>query len=60
MGDFVARPIFSRETDVLFYAIRHPDTGDWLTSTYRIRGGEKQPLRRLGVHLRIPRPGRAA
>ena len=40
-GDFVARPIFSRQTDVLFYAIRHPDTGDWLTSTYRVRGGEK-------------------
>ena len=30
-GDFVARPVFSRQTDVLFYAIRHPDTGDWLT-----------------------------
>ena len=41
-GDFVARPVFSRQTDVLFYAIRHPDTGDWLTSTYRVRGGEKQ------------------
>ena len=41
-GDFVARPIFSRQTDVLFYAIRHPDTGDWLTSTYRVQGGEKQ------------------
>ena len=41
-GDFVARPIFSRQTDVLFYAIRHPDTGDWLTSTYRVRGGEKR------------------
>ena len=26
----------------LFYTIRHPDTGDWLTSTYRVRGGEKQ------------------
>ena len=41
-GDFVARPVFSRRTDVLFYAIRHPDTGDWLTSTYRVKGGEKQ------------------
>ena len=41
-GDFVARPILSRKTDVLFYAIRHPDTGDWLTSTYRVKGGEKQ------------------
>ena len=41
-GDFVARPILSRQTDVLFYAIRHPDTGEWVTNTYRVRGGEKQ------------------
>ena len=41
-GRFRARPIFSRQTDVLFYTIRHPDTGDWLTSTYRVRGGEKR------------------
>ncbi|MDE2844259.1 MAG: hypothetical protein OXN21_12885, partial [Chloroflexota bacterium] len=33
-GDFVARPIFSRQVSVLYYAIRHPDTGDWLTNTY--------------------------
>ncbi|MDE2844610.1 MAG: hypothetical protein OXN21_14700, partial [Chloroflexota bacterium] len=30
-GDFVARPVFSRQVGVLYYAIRHPDTGDWLT-----------------------------
>ena len=41
-GDFVARPIFSRKTDVLFYSIRHPDTGEWITATYRVQGGEKQ------------------
>ena len=41
-GDFVARPVFSRPTDVLFYSIRHPDTGEWITSTYRVQGGEKQ------------------
>ena len=41
-GDFVARPILSRQADVLFYGIRHPDTGDWITNTYRARGGEKQ------------------
>ena len=41
-GDFVARPILSRQTDILYYSIRHPDTGDWLTNTYRIKGGEKQ------------------
>ena len=41
-GDFVARPIFSRQVNVLYYAIRHPDTGDWLTNTYQVRGGEKK------------------
>ena len=41
-GDFVARPVFSRPTDVLFYSIRHPDTGEWITSTYRVQGGEKK------------------
>ena len=41
-GDFVARPIFSRQVSVLYYAIRHPDTGDWLTNTYQVRGGEKR------------------
>ena len=40
-GDFVARPVFSRQTGVLFYSIRHPDTGEWITSTYRVQGGEK-------------------
>ncbi len=41
-GDFVARPVFSRQVSVLYYAIRHPDTGDWLTNTYQVRGGEKR------------------
>ena len=41
-GDFVARPVFNRPTDVLFYSIRHPDTGAWITSTYRVQGGEKK------------------
>ena len=41
-GEFVARPVFSRRTDVLFYALRHPDTGEWVTNTYRVQGGEKQ------------------
>ena len=39
-GDFVARPVFSRQTDVLFYSIRHSDTGAWISSTYRVQGGE--------------------
>ena len=41
-GEFVARPIFSRQIEVLFYAMRHPDTGEWVTNTYRVQGGEKQ------------------
>ena len=41
-GEFIARPVFSRQIDVLFYALRHPDTGDWVTNTYRVQGGEKQ------------------
>ena len=40
-GEFVARPVFSRKIDVLFYALRHPDTGEWVTNTYRVQGGEK-------------------
>ena len=41
-GEFVARPVFRRKIDVLFYALRHPDTGEWVTNTYRVQGGEKQ------------------
>ena len=41
-GDFVARPILSRQTGVLYYSIRHPDTGEWVTNTYRVRGSGKQ------------------
>ena len=41
-GDFVARPVFSRQTEVLYYSIRHPDTGAWITNTYRVQGGGKQ------------------
>ena len=41
-GDFVARPVFSHQVGVLHYSIRHPDTGEWLTNTYRVRGGEKK------------------
>ena len=41
-GEFIARPVFSRRIDVLHYALRHPDTGEWVTNTYRVRGGEKE------------------
>ena len=41
-GEFVARPVFSRQVSVLHYSIRHPDTGEWITGTYRVQGGEKK------------------
>jgi len=41
-GEFVARPVFSRQIEFLHYALRHPDTGEWVTNTYRVKGGEKQ------------------
>ena len=41
-GSFIARPVFSREIDVLYYGVRHPDTGDWLSGMYRVQGGEKK------------------
>ena len=36
----MARPIFDRRLEGLFYGIRHPDTGEWLTAVYRVIGGE--------------------
>ncbi len=41
-GEFIARPVFSRQISVLHYALRHPDTGEWVTNTHRVRGGEKE------------------
>ena len=41
-GRFIARPVFSRQVEFLFYAVRHPDSGDWLTATYRAQGGENR------------------
>ena len=29
-GEFVARPLFDREIESLFYAVRDADTGDWI------------------------------
>ena len=39
-GRFVARPVFDRRLDGLFYGIRDVDSGDWLTAVYRVIGGE--------------------
>ena len=41
-GEFIARPVFSRQVSELYYSIRHPDTGEWITNTYRVQGGENR------------------
>ena len=41
-GEFVARPLFDRRLQDLFYAVRDADTGDWISAMYRVRGGEKR------------------
>ena len=41
-GEFVARPVFDRQIETLFYAIRDADTGEWITTMYRVKGGEKR------------------
>ena len=41
-GEFVARPVFDREIASLFYAVRDADTGDWISTMYRVRGGKKK------------------
>ena len=41
-GSFVARPVFSSQVSALYYSIRHPDTGEWITDTYRAQGGEQE------------------
>ena len=40
-GEFVARPVFDRRIEDLFYAVRDADTGDWISAMYQVRGGEK-------------------
>ena len=41
-GEFVARPVFDRKIETLYYAVRDADTGDWISAMYRVVGGEKQ------------------
>ena len=40
-GEFVARPVFDRKIETLFYAVRDADTGEWISVMYRVIGGEK-------------------
>ena len=39
-GSFIARPVFDRRVAGLFYGIRDPETGVWITAVYRVIGGE--------------------
>ncbi len=41
-GEFIARPVYDRQIDALYYAIRDADTGDWITPLYRVLGGERK------------------
>ena len=41
-GEFVARPVFDRKIESLYYAVRDADTGDWISTMYQVRGGEKK------------------
>ncbi|MDE2718087.1 MAG: hypothetical protein OXI33_13900 [Chloroflexota bacterium] len=41
-GELVARPVFDRKIDTLFYAVRDADTGEWISVMYRVIGGEKR------------------
>ena len=41
-GEFVARPVFDRKIETLFYAVRDADTGEWISVMYRVIGGEKR------------------
>ncbi len=41
-GRFIARPVFDRKPAALYYSVRHPDTGEWLTTVYGVREGEKE------------------
>ena len=41
-GEFVARPVFDRKIASLYYAVRDADTGDWISTMYQVRGGEKR------------------
>ena len=40
-GRFIARPVFSTQVAPLYYGVRDPDTGEFLTTMFRVQGGEK-------------------
>ncbi len=40
-GRFIARPVFDRQVSAIHYGIRHPETGDWITSMFRVHSSGK-------------------
>ena len=43
-GEFIARPVFDREIEDLYYAVRDGDSGDWLTAMYHVRARAKRAV----------------
>ena len=41
-GRFVARPVFDREVDLLYYGVRHPDTGEFIAGLFRVQDDPKR------------------
>ena len=41
-GEFIARLVFDREIEDLFYAIGDADTGDWITTMYHVKARAKR------------------
>ena len=41
-GEFIARPVFDREIENLFYGVRDGDSGDWITTMYHVKARAKR------------------
>ncbi len=41
-GRFIARPVFDLEVAALHYAVRDPDTGEWLAAPHQVTGRAKR------------------
>ena len=40
-GRFVARPLFNKQVDLLYYGVRHPDTGELVAGLFRVQDNGK-------------------
>ena len=54
-GEIEAKPIFNRQVDVLYFALRHPDHGEWLTTMLRVIGGEKEKDEGWEYSIKFPK-----